>query len=249
MKVLIIEDEPRAANQMKRMLSTCAPEALILQVLDTVEDSKAWLSREHHADLIFMDIQLADGISFEIFETIQVDTPIIFTTAFDQYAIQAFRVNSLDYLLKPIQEVDLNRALDKFRKSQTPVLNRDILQQLMITMQPTKKRSSVLVKDGSGHISLSIADILYLYSEDSITFAVTASKRYIVEETIDQFYATLDAGLFMKINRGQVVSRSAVVKIEPYFNHRVKLQVQNPRDQEFVVSRPKSSEFKTWMNS
>lgn len=249
MKVLIIEDEPRAANQMKRMLSTCAPEALILQVLDTVEDSKAWLSREHQADLIFMDIQLADGISFEIFDTVQVDTPIIFTTAFDQYAIQAFRVNSLDYLLKPIQEVDLNRALDKFRKSQTPVLNTDILQQLMITMQPTKKRSSVLVKDGSGHISLSIADILYLYSEDSITFAVTATKRYIVEETIDQFYATLDAGLFSKINRGQVVSRSAVIKIEPYFNHRVKLQVQNPRDQEFVVSRARSSEFKTWMNT
>ncbi|MFT4537387.1 MAG: two-component system response regulator LytT [Saprospiraceae bacterium] len=199
--------------------------------------------------MVFMDIQLADGLSFEIFQKVEIDAPIIFTTAFDQYAIQAFKVNSVDYLLKPIQKEDLDAALNKFTKANKPAsINSDILKQLLGSIQKPKKRSGILVKEGSGFIQVDISHFLYFYSEDSITFGITKNKRLIIEETIDQLYASLDQDEYYKINRGQIISKRSVVKIDPYFNHRVKLTVSSARDQEFIVSRQKTAEFKGWMN-
>lgn len=250
MKVLIIEDEPRAANQLQSKLKVCNFDYVLLDVLDSVEDSVAWFAENLKPDLVFMDIQLADGLSFEIFQKIDVVTPIIFTTAFDQYAIQAFKVNSIDYLLKPIQEEDLSLALDKFSKSnKSPGIDNDILKQLLGNIHKPKQRSGILVKEGGGLIQLNISDLLYIYSEDSITFGVTSQKRYIIDETLDQLYSTLDQEQYFKINRGQVISKVSIQRIDPYFNHRVKLSVANPRDQEFIVSRQKTPEFKVWMNS
>lgn len=249
MQVLIIEDEPRAANQLQNMFKTCNFEYQLLNIIDTVEDSISWFKMNPPPDLVFMDIQLADGLSFEIFQKIDVDAPIIFTTAFDQYAIQAFKVNSIDYLLKPIQKADLELALAKFLKSNKPhLVEPEILKQLLISMQAKTYRQGVLVKSGSGFVQIKISDILYLYSEDGITFGVTTNKRHIIEETMDQFYNAIDQNQFYKINRGQVVSKNAIQKIESYFNHRVKLAILNPRDQEFIVSRQKTSDFKKWMN-
>ncbi len=249
MRILIIEDEPRAVSQLQRMLKTCNFDFQLLDIIDSVEDSVTWFGNNPSPDLVFMDIQLADGLSFEIFQKIKVEAPIIFTTAFDQYAIQAFKVNSVDYLLKPIQETDLRLALDQFLNSNKPkTVEPDILKQLLNSMQAPSYRNGVLVKEGSGFVQAKIADILYLYSEDGITFGVTLSKRYIVDETLDQFLNSVDPNQFYRINRGQAVSKNSVLKIEPYFNHRVKLLVKNPRDQEFVVSRQKSSDFKKWMN-
>ena len=249
MKILIIEDEIRAVNQLQSMLKACDFNYELLGILDTVEDSVAWFEQNDKPDLVFMDIQIADGLSFEIFQKTSVEAPVIFTTAFDQYAIQAFKVNSVDYLLKPIQKDDLNGALEKFTKSSSSsALDVNALKQLLSDLQGPTQREGLLVKSGNGFVQLKVSELLYCYSEDSITFGVTASKRFIIEETIDELFGTLDQTQFFKINRGQIVAKSSIQKIEPYFNHRVILTMTNPRDQQFIVSRPKTSDFKEWVN-
>ena len=249
MEILIIEDEPRAASQLQRMLKACDFDHKPLGVIDTVEDAVRWFQEHSAPDLVLMDIQLADGLSFEIFQNIEVEAPIIFTTAFDQYAIQAFKVNSVDYLLKPIQKDDLNIALNKFLKSNKPAaINPSILKQLLGSMQLTQHRKGLLVKDRGGFVQIKVSELLYCYSEDSITFGITSNKRFIIDETMDELFDSLDQNKFYRINRGQIVAKASILKIDPYFNHRVKLSISNPRDQEFIVSRPKTSDFKDWMN-
>lgn len=249
MQILIIEDEIRAVSQLQFMLKACNFTFELLGIIDTVEDAVLWFQQNETPDLVFMDIQLADGLSFEIFQKTTVKAPIIFTTAFDQYAIQAFKVNSVDYLLKPIQKDDLKGAVDKFLQSNKPsALDTDAFKQLLSDLQVPVERKGILVKSGSGFVQLKISDLLYCYSEDSITFGVTLNKRFIIEETIDELFATLDHAQFFKINRGQIVAKSSIVKIEPYFNHRMKLSLTDPRGQKFIVSRPKTSDFKKWMN-
>lgn len=250
MHILIIEDEPRAARQLEHMLKACDFTYELLEIIDTVENAVIWFQKNTPPGLVFMDIQLADGLSFEIFQKTAVEAPIIFTTAFDQYAIQAFKVNSVDYLLKPIQREDLNTALDKFLKTNTPApIDASILKQLLVSMQSPAKREGMLVKEGGGFVQIRISDLLYCYSEDSITFGITSNKRFIIEETMDEVFDSLDPTKFFKINRGQIVAKTSVQKIDPYFNHRVKLAISNPRDQEFIVSRPKTNDFKKWMNT
>lgn len=249
MTILLIEDEARAASQLERMLKACAFDHELLEILDTVEAAVLWFQENPAPDLVFMDIQLADGLSFEIFQKTDVTAPIIFTTAFDEYAIQAFKVNSVDYLLKPIQKNALDTALDKFLKSTTPAaIAPSILKQLLGSMQAPPKREGLLVKEGNGYVQVKVVDLLYCYSEESITFGVTSNKRFIIDETMDAFFDSLDENSFFRINRGQVVAKGAIQKIEPYFNHRLKLSVSHPRDQEFIVSRQKTGDFKRWMN-
>lgn len=250
MQILIIEDETRAANQLQSLLKECDFSYQLLDILDTVEDAIDWFGNNAAPDLVFLDIQLADGLSFEIFQETSVEAPIIFTTAFDQYAIQAFKVNSIDYLLKPIQRDDLQQALSKFtRSNRQPTVGADILKGLLDSIQtPVTPRKGILVKQGSGFTQLKIDDLLYLYSEDSVTFGITSEKRFIIDETLDQLYPTLDPHQFFRINRAQIVARHRIDEISPYFNHRLKLNIQNTNNQEFIVSRPKTKEFKQWLN-
>ncbi|WP_350292509.1 LytTR family DNA-binding domain-containing protein [uncultured Croceitalea sp.] len=250
MNILIIEDESRAASQLQSMLKACSFDYQLLAIIDTVEDAILWFQKNEVPDLIFMDIQLADGLSFEIFQKIDIEAPIIFTTAFDQYAIQAFKVNSVDYLLKPIQKDELSSALHKFTKSNSQTIVEPlILKQLLSSIQGANIREGILVKEGNGFVQVKITEFLYFYSQESITFGITANKRCIIDESIDQLFSTLDSRHFYKINRGQLVSKKAIQKINPYFNHRVKLLLLNSRDQEFVVSRQKTNDFKKWMNT
>ena len=249
MQILIIEDEPRAANQLQKLLTKSAFNFQLLDIIDTVKDAVVWFEENTTPDLVFMDIQLADGLSFEIFQKIEVVAPIIFTTAFDEYAIQAFKVNSVDYLLKPIQQDELETALRKFEKTNTSnTLEPTILKEILASMQTPEKRSGILVKEGSGFVQIKVSDLVYVYSQDSMTFGITHNKRYIIDETMDQLFDSLDNTTFYRINRGQIVSKTSIQKIEPYFNHRVKLSVSNPRDLEFIVSRKKVNDFKEWMN-
>ena len=250
MQVLIIEDEMRAANQLQKLLRQTDFNYNLLGILDTVEESVQWFQTNTLPDLVFMDIQLADGLSFEIFQKIELQCPIIFTTAFDQYAIRAFKVNSVDYLLKPIQLEDLEQALDKFKRSEQSFTLTDLtLQNFLEELKVKESRQGILVKEGDDYVQLQISDLWYAYSEDSITFGVTESKRVIIDETLDQLFATLDPSKFFKINRGQVVAKKAIVKIAKYFNHRLKLSISHSRDHDFVVSRQKVNDFKTWLNS
>jgi len=249
MQILIIEDEPRAVNQLQNMLKTCNFEYQLLDIIDSVQDAITWFEKNTNPDLVFMDIQLADGLSFEIFQKVEVSAPIIFTTAFDQYAIQAFKVNSIDYILKPIQQITLEHSLAKFQKSnKSDSIEPAILKQLLNSIQTKSTRQGVLVKEGSGFVQIKISNLLYIYSDGGITFGVTSSKRYIIEETMDQFFKDLNQDHFYRINRGQIISKDSIQKFSPYFNHRIKLSITNPRDQEFIVSRQKTGDFKKWMN-
>ncbi len=249
-KILIIEDESRAARQLQKVIEACSFDYELLDILDSVSEVISWLDSHKMPDLIFMDIQLADGLSFEIFTHVEVNCPIIFTTAFDQYAIKAFKVNSVDYLLKPIKQEDLQMALNKFEKQQNQSISQDHLKSLisLLNVEQKEYRKGVIVKEGSGFKQLMIKDILYVYSSESITFARTKEKRFIIEETIEQFYKSLDSAKFFKINRGQVVSKSGIVKFESYFNHRLKLKMLEGGELEFVVSRQKTGDFRAWMN-
>ncbi len=249
MQILIIEDEPRAARQLQNLLNKSIFDFQLLKIIDTVEDAVLWFKQNIMPDLVFMDIQLADGLSFEIFQKVDVVAPIIFTTAFDKYAIQAFKVNSIDYLLKPVQYNELETALNKFKKSNLPsTIKPNILNELLSSIQTPQKRSGILVKEGNGFVQIRTSEILYIYSQDSITFGVTSNKRFIIDETMDQLFSSLDNTKFYRINRGQIISKISIQKIEPYFNHRVKLSILQPRDQEFIVSRQKTNDFKEWMN-
>ena len=252
MKILILEDEPRAANQLENALKACGFTYDLLGIIDSVEEACNWFEENAHPDLVFMDIQLADGLSFEVFQNVELQSPIIFTTAFDQYAIKAFKVNSVDYLLKPIKEQDLALALQKFsRQTVAPTLPSDSIQQLLKALQSESKetsRDSVLVKDKGGFVRLNVTEIDYLYSSDSITFAIVEGNRHIIDETLDHFLATLQPDLFFQINRGQVVRKEAILRMEPYLNHRLKLIVTGSRDQDFIVSRGRATTFKAWMN-
>ncbi|MEL6305374.1 MAG: LytTR family DNA-binding domain-containing protein [Bacteroidota bacterium] len=249
MRILIIEDEPRAANQLQNLLEQCDFDYTLLDIIDTVEDSVQWFNENPVPDLVFMDIQLADGLSFEIFQKVSVPCPIIFTTAFDDYALKAFKVNSVDYLLKPVQQEELQRALAKFESAQqNHGMDVQKIKRMLLELQTPSTRKSILVKEGDGFAQIQISDLLYVYSEDSITFGITRAKRVIIDETLDELQQTLDASVFFRINRGQLVSKNALLKIDKYFNHRLKLSLVNSREQEFIVSRPKTSEFKQWLN-
>ena len=252
MNILIVEDEPRAANQLQKILKACNLSFTLLDIIDSVEEASAWFSKHPAPNLVFMDIQLADGLCFEIFQNVQVDCPIIFTTAFDQYAIKAFKFNSVDYLLKPIKQKDLQDSLDKFERTNTAsAIDQQSLTSLiqMMHQDAKEKREGILVKEGGGFVQIKMSDIMYLYSSDSITFAVTTNKRYIVDETLDQLLQTVDKGMFFRINRGQAVQKTSVNRLDPHHNHRIKLLVENGADHEFVVSRQRTADFKKWMNS
>lgn len=250
-RIVIIEDEPRAARQLQKLITNSTYSFEVLSILDSVEEAVSWLETNPNPDLIFMDIQLADGLSFEIFHKTEVKAPIIFTTAFDQYAIRAFKVNSIDYLLKPIQKEDLQQAIQKFlATTYTASINSEVLKELLHSLQAPNVRNGILVKEGSAYVQVPIATLAYIYSETSITFGITIdNKRYIIDETMDQVQSTLPYTDFFRINRGQIVHKSAIQKIEPYFNHRLKLEVLHDRNQDFIVSRQKASNFKEWLNS
>ena len=253
MKILLIEDEMRAAQQLRVLLENNFPEAEILSVLESVEDSVDWLRNNTPPSLILMDIQLADGLSFEIFQQVKIEVPVIFTTAFDQYSIKAFKVNSVDYLLKPIQENELKAAIEKFKKlhlqNSSSNLDAGILEKLISNLSVDTSRKRFMVKDGGSMVFVSIADVAYFYSEDGLSFLVKKNKkRHVVDMTLDAIEKDLSKQDFFRINRGQIVQIDAVEKIHPYFNHRLKLDILGNQKLEFVVSRNRASDFKRVCN-
>ncbi len=253
MKVLIIEDEIRASQQLQAMLQKHFPEVKVLEVLESVEDSVEWFQLHTSPDLILMDIQLADGLSFEIFQKTNVEAPVIFTTAYDQYSIKAFKVNSIDYLLKPIQENDLTKALNKYKKLYTnnssTNINPATIEQLLQNLSPDKSRKRFMVKEGNSMTFVQIASTLFFYSEDGISFLMNhEGKRYIVDQTLDAIEKDIDSNDFFRINRGQIVHINAIEKIHPYFNHRLKLDIKENSKLDFIVSRNRASDFKAWVN-
>ncbi|MCR5886348.1 LytTR family DNA-binding domain-containing protein [Hymenobacter sp. J193] len=248
MNVLIIEDEPLAAQALAALLTRLRPATRILAALGSVEEAVEWLRAQPAPDLLFCDIHLSDGNSFDIFRQVAVGTPVIFTTAYDAYAIQAFQVNSVDYLLKPLQATEMERALQKYETRHPATLPAAVanMQRLVHSMP----RSRFLVKAGQALKAVPVDDVAYFLAEEGVVFLVThAGKRFIIPDTLDQLEGQLDAQNFFRINRQFILSIEAVQEIRPYFKGRLVLQVMpQAAGEALVVSASRAPAFKHWLD-
>lgn len=250
MKVLIIEDEHFAAEKLAQLLQSIEPEIEILQVLESVEDSINWFLSNISPDLIFMDIQLDDGISFEIFDAVKIDTPIIFTTAFDEYAIRAFKVNSVDYLLKPIEKQALETAFHKFKTIHSE--KQDFTEKVSKAIEQisSKHKSRFFLKVGSRFRSIQVSDICCFFVEERNTFIkTTADKTYDLDFSLEQVQHMINPEQFFRVNRNFLVNINCISEIISYSTNRLKLQLCTETTQDIIVSRDKVSEFKHWMDN
>ena len=249
MRILIIEDEMPAANRMIRLLQQLFPAGEFLERLDTVSRAVRWFGENSPPDLIFCDIQLADGISFEIFEKVKVTAPVIFTTAFDQYAIKAFQVNAIDYLLKPIDPAELEKAVDKFKSRQLkPALDIDVLRGLL-QLEKKAFKSRFLVRFGEKIQSIAMEEVAFFFSEERVTFLQTKEgKKYVLDATLEQVESQIDPEVFFRINRKYLCRVDAVDEVLTYSNSRLKVKLKNCPDHDILISREKVGDFKDWLD-
>ena len=249
MKVLIIEDEGRAATRLEKLLKAIDPTINIVSVIETVRESIEYLKTET-VDLIFSDIQLADGLSFEIYKSVDINCPIVFTTAYDQYAIEAFDTNGIDYLLKPIESERLKKALTKFKQLNQNNSSSQDLQQLL--EQFGKKDGSYkrrfMIKVGEKIKTIPTENINAFYSEQKGTYLLTNEGRnYVLDDSLEQVSTKLDPAIFFKISRKIVVNINAIDEIIAHSNSRLKLKIPFLELDEVIVAREKVNDFKAWI--
>ncbi|MBX2845898.1 MAG: LytTR family DNA-binding domain-containing protein [Saprospiraceae bacterium] len=253
MRVLIIEDEAPAFRRLQKSLEEVAPDIQILDVLDSVEASVKWLRNHENPDLIFMDIQLSDGISFQIFDEIAITVPVIFTTAFDEYSLQAFKVNSIDYLLKPIKNEDLKGSLDKLKRlASSHSFNSEafqkIIQQIHIRSQVYKDR--FLVKRGEHFVSVSIDEIAFFKTRHGVVSLFTkAKKQFSLNYTLDELQKLLDPQHFFRANRQFIVHYSAIDRVQKYHKGKLYVDLTEGLEEDIVISAERASLFKQWLGS
>ncbi|MGB3778774.1 MAG: LytTR family DNA-binding domain-containing protein [Tunicatimonas sp.] len=249
MKVLIVEDEPFASARLRELIAQHDARITVIDELDSVEDAVQFFKSGRSIDVLFLDIQLSDGVSFEIFERVRVSCPVIFTTAYDQYALQAFRVQGIDYLLKPIDLSDLQRAfaqVDRF----LPQPEHRLLQQAYRQPLPTYK-SRFLVKTGDHYQTIPVEDIGYLYADGKVTYLVsrTNQRRYLLDHTLETLETTqLDPKQFFRINRKFMVPIDGLREVHSYVNGRLKVLTLVPSENDMIVSRERVSAFKAWLD-
>ncbi|MDQ8750624.1 LytR/AlgR family response regulator transcription factor [Elizabethkingia miricola] len=251
MNILIIEDERPNAERLKRLIQGIKPQANILSVLESVSESVEWLDTHERPDLIMMDIKLSDGLSFEIFDKTQlVDVPIIFTTAYDEYAIKAFKQYSIDYLLKPVDKDELAMAFEKYDQLDIMVnkATNPSIEKLLDEFRPKNYRTRFLLSYRDGFKTVMVGDILYFYSEQKITKARLADGTdEIIPHTMDELEQQLDPKLFFRANRQFIICINAVEHVYNYFNNKLKVAMRKNTDVEIIVSRDKAPLLKNWM--
>jgi two-component system, LytTR family, response regulator LytT len=252
MKILIVEDEELAVKKLQKNLLSVSDTAEIVGVTDSIKSTVEWLQENPHPDLILMDIELADGQSFEIFNLTEVKSPVIFTTSYDEFALKAFKVNSLDYLLKPVQKEELQAALNKYQRlkvSSDGNLNlENLVKELQQKLKPKAFRKRFLVKHGQKLASVEISEIAYFYSDGRLNFFKTNdNKKFVVDYTMDELEDMLDPERYFRISRSFYVSINSVDKIDDYFGNRLILGLKPQVDKEALVSREKVTDFKNWL--
>lgn len=249
MKLLIIEDEESAARQLMNLLNESIPRPEFLPVIDTVEEAIGLLNAQPAIDLIFADIYLSDGASFEIFHSVKTDTPVIFTTAYDQYAIQAFEVNSIDYLLKPIRKEKLQQSLEKFNRLQkTPAMNEALLSSITRFMAAKNYKQHFLVPYKDRLIPVTAGEFAWFEIKNGVVRGITFDKKHwLLEESLDNLTEILHPDSFYRANRQFLVSRKAIKEIEYYFNGRFCLHLAPEPDEPVLISKAKAAKFKEWM--
>ena len=252
-KVLLIEDEKPAAEWLRQLILKFDPQISILAVIDSVSEAVEWFGQHPAPDLVFMDIQLADGLSFEIFEQVKVPCPVIFTTAYEEYAIKAFKVNSVDYLLKPIAYNEMEAAFHKFRNQQEnlsliPTVTIELLNKVKEMLRKQYKNRFV-IKVGEHLKSIPVEDILFFYSLEKATYLCTADFRtYIVDYSLDHISEMIDEQRFYRINRKYILSNQSIADIVVYSNSRLKIKLKKPTEDSIIVSRDKVQGFKEWLD-
>ena len=249
--ILIIEDEEPAANRLKKMVTEIEPGAHVLDNIVSISSGITWFKENASPQLIFSDIQLSDGLSFEIFKNVDVQCPVIFITAYDQYAIDAFKVNSIDYLLKPIKKDDLQAALDKFKKltngAASPTL--DINKVIEVFSAPkTEYKTRFIVRYGEHIKTIKIEEVAYFYTEDKINFLTTnEGRRYAIDYNLDNLESMLDPKTFFRINRQFIISIQSINEMFSYSKSRVLVKLNPVAKHETIVSTERSGDFKSWL--
>jgi len=256
MQILIIEDEGLAVQKLMNTITEIDGSFHIAGVTDSIETSVEWLNQHAMPDLILMDIELADGQSFEIFNRVEVRSPVIFTTSYDEYAIKAFKVNSVDYLLKPVRKEDLAVSFQKLYKlrqlytgNSLPVPDfKGLIKELQEQNKSKEYRERFLVKHGQRLISIETNDIAFFYTDEKVNFfKTTGNMKYIVEYTIDELEKFVHPKKFFRINRQFLIAVNSVENIHNYFNGRLLLHLKPSIDKEVIISRERVNDFKEWM--
>ena len=250
MNIIIIEDEKPSARRLQRMLASLDMETEVM--LHSVEESIEWFQNNKHPDLIFLDIQLSDGLSFEIFETVDIKSSVIFTTAYDEYALQAFKLNSIDYLLKPIDDEDLKKAVSKYKeripKMQSVSLDFDDIKKLLVNPIEREYKKRFSVKVGQHLKLINIDDVECFYSENKGTYAYTIEGRnYLLDSTLEQIETELEPQTFFRVSRKFFVNVNAIKDMISYTNSRLQIKLNKFDEQDIIVARERVKDFKDWL--
>lgn len=250
MRVIIIEDEKPSARRLQRMLKKIAIEAETM--LHSVEEAIEWFQKNEHPDLIFLDIQLSDGLSFEIFDEIEIMSAVIFTTAYDEYALQAFKLNSIDYLLKPIDDEELEKAVSKFKirlpEKQSVTLDFNDIKKLLVNPIEREYKKRFSVKVGQHLKLINIDSIECFFSENKGTYLHTIDGRnYLLDTTLDHLEKELEPQTFFRINRKFFVNIQAIKDIVSYTNSRLQIKLNSYNEQDIIVARERVKDFKKWL--
>lgn len=250
MDIIIIEDEKPSARRLQRMLQNLDLETQVM--LHSVEESIAWFQNNEHPDLIFLDIQLSDGLSFEIFEAIEIKSAIIFTTAYDEYALQAFKLNSIDYLLKPIDDEEFATAVKKYQSrtstQQAVTLDFNDIKKLLVNPIDREYKKRFSVKVGQHLKLINIDDIECVYSENKGTYVhTTEGRNYLLDTTLEHLENELEPQTFFRINRKFFVNINAIKDMVSYTNSRLQIKLRSYKDQDVIVARERVKDFKNWL--
>jgi DNA-binding LytR/AlgR family response regulator len=249
MKVLIVEDEQLASQKLIRLIREIDPSIEIVDILESVEQTTNWLLNNSHPDLIFMDIQLEDGICFEIFENCAIKTPVIFTTAYDDYSLNAFKVNSVDYLLKPVVLEELKNAIEKFKAIHQQKVDFKKIESFINQLQP-KTKERFLIKIGEHYRSIPISSIKCFFIKERCNFInVDKGKNYAIDYSLDKVEDIIDPKMFFRVSRNFIINFSAIQDIIAYSSSRLKIKLTCwEENDEILVSRERVAEFKEWMD-
>ena len=249
MKILLIEDEDPAAKRLQKMLKEIEPDAEVSDNIVSIASAVKWFKENQLPDLIISDIQLSDGLSFEIFKAVEILCPIIFTTAYDQYAIEAFKVNSIDYLLKPIKKEGLGNAITKYKKTKPAAPSIDINQLLKTFNNPAAAyKQRFAVRYGEHIKTITIKEVAFFYTEDKVNFLTTREgRRFTIDFNLDTLESMLDPKTFFRINRQYIISIQSIAEMFAYSKSRVLIKLNPPAKHETIVSTERSADFKLWL--
>lgn len=251
MNILIIEDEAKTAKELRSLIEAIRPDIQVLAILPSIKATVAWLQENEHPQLIFSDIQLADGLSFDIFRQVPVASPIIFCTAFDEYAMRVFDTNGIDYLLKPVDDSKLRQSIQKYESLKKAFQNKDNgyqtkLENLFQQLKPEYK-ATLLVHYQSKIIPVKTDDISFIHSENSLTILYTEQKKYNIQQPLDELETQLNPQKFFRANRQFILNREAVLNVEHYFTRRLVVRLRQNTPETIIISKVKAPDFLKWL--